>query len=420
MTEAEQVSYYGEPNNIKRNIIIFFFDGATFMPSLALLSITTVFPFFLERLQASTFEFAVATSVASVFMLIGQPVFGSIVSRTKSMTKTFAKILFAQRLIFLLFPLSMPFLASNYSLMIWMFILFWAIFNFFSGSWVVFFIPILFKLLPPNKRAGLRGVGQALGNIIALVMAGLIPIIINQIIFPYNFMVIFILGSAFLLLNATCFWLMKEHKDVELRVPMKLKEYLKEIPLCLKSDVAFRAMIISCIFMALANAFIPFYTLYGIRVFNIDAYQIGILTILGIVSAIAVNLVFGFIIDRFGTVKLSPLIGVFIMLAGIIALAARNVIFFYLAWVFANIGNWCYMKVANLMLGDISPPGRSHIYVGVLFITTMTISSLGVLGIAPLMEATGFSILFVIITFCGCLGLFYNLFVFQKRLKRGR
>ena len=417
MTKAGQQDYFGEPKDIKRNIILYFFDGVTFMPSMVLLSIATVVPFFLEYLNATTFEFAVATSVTSIGMLVGQPIFGSMVSRSKLMTKTFAKVLFTQRIIFLCFVLIMPLLAPNNRLMIWVFVVFWAFFNLLAGSGMVFNVPIILKLLPPNKRAGMRGVGQAIGNVIALGMAGLIPIVLEGFSYPYNFMIIFLMGLFFLFFNAAGFWFMKEHEDVEPRIPMGFKKYLQEIPICLKRDSTFRAMVLSSMFLVLAIALLPFYTYYAIQVFGIDARQIALLATTAVASAIIANISFGFAIDRFTPVKVSPLVSIFFILAGFIILLTNSIHMFYLAWILANIGSVCYMKATNLMLGEVSPPGKSPLYVGVLFIMSMGLASVAVLALAPILEATGFAVLFIIVVICGGLGLFYNLFVFQKRLK---
>jgi len=417
MTESNQTVYFGEPKELKRNIILYFFDGMTFMASFALISITTVIPFFLETLQASTFQFALATAVTTIGMLIGKPFFGAMASRAKFLSKTFAKILFTQRLTLLLFVLMMPMLARDAGLMIWVFILFWAIFCLLSGCYMVFNVPLILKLLPPHKRAGMRGVGQGIGNIIGLGLAGSIPIIVENFSYPYNFMILFGLGLIFLFLNATGFWLMKEHEDVEPRVSMKLHEYLKAIPVSLKEDGTFRAMVLSCMFMLIGVSLIPFYTLYGIRSFTMGADQIALLATLAILSAIGVNISFGFIIDRFGPVKVSPVAAVCIVTSGLILLITKELPFFYGAWVLINVAQFCYMKSTNLMLGDVSPSGKTPLYVGVLFMISMAVSSIVVLGLAPLMELAGFSILFVLVVICGGLGLFYNVFVFQRRLK---
>ena len=417
MTELKQQNYFGEPKDIKRNLILYFFDGVTFMPSMALISITAVIPFFLETLNASTFQFAIATAMTTIGMLIGKPFFGSMASRARLMSRTFAKTLFVQRLVFLLFVLAMPLLALSDPLMIWAFIVSWAIFNFLSGGYMVFNVPIILKLLPPHQRGGVRGAGFAIGNIIALGMAALIPTILEHFSYPTNFMIIFLLGLIFLFWNAVAFWFMKEHEDVEPRVAMNVLEYIKAMPICIKEDSTFRGMILSCMFLVVGISLIPFYTLYAIREFSIHAEQIAFLIFLATLSTIFVNVVLGLMIDRFGPVKVSPIIGCVILLSGLIPLVTNGIVPFYVAWVLINLGNVCYIKTTNLMLADVSPSGKSPLYVGVLFMISMSLSSLVVLGLAPVLEVFGFVFLFIIVVICGGVGLFYNLFVFQSRLK---
>ena len=138
MHETESKTYFGSPKDIKRNVILYFLDGVTFMPSAALISMATVIPFFLEQLSASTIHFAIAAATITICSFVAQPVFGSVASRTRLIAKTFAKILFAQRLIFLVFVLCMPLFTSNHILFIWVFLFFWAVFNLLANSGMVF------------------------------------------------------------------------------------------------------------------------------------------------------------------------------------------------------------------------------------------------------------------------------------------
>ena len=264
----------------------------------------------------------------------------------------------------------------------------------------------------------MRGVGFATGNIIALGLTALIPGILGGFSFPYNFMIIFSLGLFFLFLNAAGFYLMKEHEDIEPRVPMSVMESVKGIPISLKEDSAFRAMILTCMFLVVANSLIPFYTLYAIRVFSATEPQIAILATLAIATGIFVNIVFGFIIDRKGPVKVAPFAGAFVILAGAIALAANSMSVLYAAWVLAHLGSGAYNKTTMLMLGDVSPAGKVPLYVSVLFTISMALSSLFVLLLGPVLENVGFAILFVIVVACGSIGLYLNLFVFQRRLAK--
>ncbi|TGO05137.1 MFS transporter [Serinibacter arcticus] len=420
MTAETTEDAYGGRRAVRRNAFLFFLDGVTFQPSLALISMAAVVPLLLEHLGASTAQFAIATSVVSVGTFISQPYFVSLCSRSRRMGKTFARVLLLQRFLFLAFVLAMPLLASHHGLMTWVFLASWTIFNVLAGSGTLFNVPLVLKLLPPRKRAGLRGVGMAGGSIIALAATALIPITIARIPFPGSYMVLFGIGLVFLFANAAGFWFMDERDDVEPRVPMKVSEYLRDVPGTLRHDATFRAMVTSCVFLVVANSLLPFYTLHAIRTFAAGEDYVALLASLAIVTGVAVNLTFGFIIDRRGPVALSPIAAVAATAAGVVGLVGHSLAALSVAWVLANVASACYMKTTMLMLGDVSPSGKAPSYVGILFSISMLVSGVVVLALAPLLDAIGFTALFVIVGGCGAVAWFWNARVFQPRLARSR
>ena len=89
---------YGSTKDIRHNLRLIFIDGVLFIPSVTLISIATVIPFFLERLGASTLQLGMAASLALICALITQPIFGSIASRSKAIHKSFGKTILLQPL----------------------------------------------------------------------------------------------------------------------------------------------------------------------------------------------------------------------------------------------------------------------------------------------------------------------------------
>jgi len=117
---------FGSEKNIRHNLRLFFIDGIVFMPAMTLISITTVIPYFLEQLGASTLQIAMAASMAMVCTFITQPLFGSLASRARELRRTFGKILLTQRTIFLVFVLCIPLFSANPPMLTWMFLAFWS------------------------------------------------------------------------------------------------------------------------------------------------------------------------------------------------------------------------------------------------------------------------------------------------------
>ncbi|MCL2499811.1 MAG: MFS transporter [Defluviitaleaceae bacterium] len=407
---------YGGAKNVRRNLILFFVDGITFMPTMTLICITTVIPFFLEQLNASTFQIALAASMALACTIVTQPFFGSIASRVKSMQKTFTKILFIQRFIFFAFVLSIPLFTGNYQLLIWVFLIFWCIFNLFVGSYTVFFVPLLLKLLPPDKRGALRGSGLAIGSGLGVGAAALIPVIVNRVAFPYNFVIIFSVGCVFLLLNALVFFLMKEHEDDEPRVPMNILEYIKGIPTSVLVDKPFRAMVFMCSFLVVGHALRVFYTVYAIRVFEATEYNIAMLAGLAVVANAVGFVVFGLIIDKYGPWINSVISAILLVLAGAVALVTNTLGFLFAAWVVSSFANSAYGSVMSILIGEVTPAGKLPLYAGVMNIISLTLSSVVLLLLAPVLENTGFFLLFVVVAVCGIFSLVTNFLLLKKYL----
>ena len=291
---------YGSRENIRHNLKMFFIDGISFQPSMALISISAVIPYFLAHLNASTFQIALATSMPLICVLITQPFFGQIASRAKVMHKTFGRILLTQRLLLLLFIILIPVFSGYNAALVNAFLIFWCIFNIFVGSYGVFYTPLLVRLLPPEKRGALRGIGMAIGSFLGVGMSVLIPVILRNIVFPYNYMTIFFLGFIFLIINAIVFYLLRESEDMEPNEPMSMVEYIKKMPSSIKENVAFRAVILVGLFLAIANSVLPYYTLYAIREFAATDTHIATLTGLAVLSGAIAFVVFGYIIDKLG------------------------------------------------------------------------------------------------------------------------
>jgi len=388
----------------------------TFMPSIALISITAVIPFFLEQLGATTFQIAIAVTLPMICMLVTQPFFGFIASRSVFMSKTFCKILLLQRILFLLYVLTIPIFSANNFILIYSFLVSWTVFNIFVGSYAVFHTPLVLKLLPPSKRGFIRSIGFAIGSFIGVGMSALIPIILRNFIFPYDFMVVFLLGAFFLIANAIVFTLMKQDDHIEPNKPMGLKEYTLQMPATLRKNAAFRAMIVVGLTLAVANALLPYYTLYAIREFSATEWHLALLTGSAIFSAAIGNVSFGFLVDRYGPRFTIALVACLIATAGIVALVSNSLNFLFVAWILANIGNSGFMMSLSLLLGIVSPPNKLPLYVGVHTTVSSAFSTVFILVLSPILDYIGFIPLFSLVLLCGLLSLFVNLLILKKRI----
>ena len=407
---------YGSEKDVRRNLFLFVADGVVFVPAMTLISISTIIPYFLERLGATALHIAIAVAMTYICNFISQPFFGSVASRTHKLHKTNGKILITQRIIFITFLLSIPLYANSYGVILWMFLIFWGVFNIFVGSYSVFYTSLLLKLLPPDKRGAIRGMGYAVGSVLGVGAAALIPKILGAFSFPYNYVVIFMLGTLILMIDGILFLFMREHEETEPRVPLGVLQYLKAMPSTIRKNAAFRAMILTCTCLAIANSLLSYYTLYAIRVFSATESHIATLSALSVITVSVGYVFFGFIIDRRGTKATSLIAACLITAAGAIALTTHMLPLLYVAWVLANLGSTCTMMTITLLLGDVCPYENLPLNVGVYSTISLACSSIMVLLLAPLLERAGFAVVFTTVFLCGLFSFLINVFALRKHL----
>ena len=413
MKTTETDKMYGSNKDIRYNLTIFFADGVLFKLSLTLLSITTIIPFFLEQLGATTFQVAMVVSIAIICNFIALPLFVSIASRAQMIGKAFSRVLFIQRFIFLAFILSIPLFSNR--VLIWMFLIFWGIFNLFVGSYNVFYTPLLIKLMPPEKRGFIRGTGYAVGSLLSVALAAFIPTLLNRFLFPYNFMIIFILGLSLLFIGAAIFGIVREKDEGETQFPLKPTQFVKEIPTTIRENSAFRMLIFVSIFLVVANSLLTFYTVYAIRIFSATEAHIATLAGIAVVANAVAYIAFGATVDLLGPKATLRIAAVLLILAGAIALLTNSLNYLFVAWALANLSFGCYMMCVSPILGEICPSTKLPLCTGVHAIVGLIFSSFVLLFIAPALEHFGFNLLFVIVLTCGTISLLINLLFLRKK-----
>ena len=407
---------YGSPSDLRHNLTLFFFDGAFFMPAMTLISMAAVIPYFLNQAGATTVQIGLAASTALVCNFLLQPVFGRIASHARSPHKTFAYILLTQRIIFQVFVFCIPLFAGNGQVMIWTFLLFWAVFNLFVGAYSVFYTPLLIRLVPPHRRGTMRGLGFAAGSVVGLGAAAMIPVILKGLPYPYGYMLVFSFGSVLLIIDAILFLRLRQPEDAERATPMSVVQYVKEMPVTIRTSPPFRATVLTNLFLTVAGALLTYYTVYAIREFGATESEVGLLAALSVIGGAVGFVSFGLLLDRVGPRLVMVAAGAFMALAGLLALTTHSLVLLYIAWVLAALANSSYGVAAVPLLGIVSPAAKLPLYAGVNSVATLAASAVVLLLIAPALEHLGFWPLFVAVFLCGALSLVINQFILRRRL----
>ena len=401
----------------KRNYILMFMDTVLFTNAMAFLSINAVIPYFLNNLGASIFQISLASVIVSACAFITQPFFSGLALKLPYKLKTFVKILFMQRIIFLVFILFIPLISSKSpNLMIITFLIFWGIFNFFVGSYSPFFNLIIAKLVPGNKRGRLLGFAGAFGNFIAIGSSMLIGILLKKIPYPYNYTIIFALGILILLIDVLDFNLMEnEIPDKPIDNSISYFQYLKLLPKILKSDKKFVRMVAGSTFFVITNISLAYYILYSIKTYNAGANNIALFTAIGVFVNVLANIFFGIIADRFGHKHVLQYAALCGLTAGVVVITLTGILSVYIAFTLTTLSACGYNLSSNMLIIQEAPKDQLPMYISVNVMITLIISSIIMFFSGFIIEKFSFTPIFSLTIITG-FGAFIMFKTFDKKV----
>lgn len=399
---------------LNRNYILLFLDKVAFINAMAFISINAVIPYFLNQLGANTFLISLATILASLAVLITQPIFSKLAMRLPYKTKAFFKILMIQRFIFLIFVVFIPFIATKSpKVMIIMFLLAWGSFNIFVGSYGPFFTSILQKLISSELRGRLSGFGLAVGSVIAVGSSALIGILLNNFTYPYNYTIIFAIGILILFADAFLFHFMEvEAPDKLTNKDFGYLQYFKEIPRVMKKNRKYSAIVAGACLFVTANISLTYYSLYAIRSFHAGATEIAVFSAITMIINVIANIALGIVADKFGhklVLQYSAISGI---AAGIIIIATSGIFSVYAAFALSSLCSCGYQLSCSMLIIEEVPKDELPVYISINSIVSLILSTFVMLVSSLIIDRISFTPVFVV-TFLASIGAY----VIFKRLR---
>lgn len=382
-----------------------FTDTVLFVNAMTFLSINAVITYFLSNLGATTFEIGLANALVSIGAFITQPIFAKIVMNLSYKLKTFVKILFIQRVFFLLFILTIPMIAESHPrFMVVLFLICWAIFSCFVGSYGPFYLSLFAKMIAEQKRGRLRGYSAGIGNLLALGSAYLIGIILQDVKFPYNYTVIFALGVLLLLLDVLTFALMKETPDQVTKIDFNYFQYFKSIPAIFRENKKFKRIVLGFSFMVMSQVSLAYYALYAVRVYDITPAQIALFTaITGLINIIG-SILFGILADKYShrfILLISSSLG---GLAGFIVIGIEQLWAVYAAFALTTLCLSGYNLSSGILIIENVQREKLPMYISMNTMITLVVSSVVTVGSSFLADYLSFGSVFVIAGVSGWIG----------------
>ncbi|MDD2503113.1 MAG: MFS transporter [Clostridia bacterium] len=389
-------------NKDTRNYILMFFDPVTYVAAMVFISINAVIPNFLNELGASAFQISFASALCGIGPFLSQPLFAQTAMGKPLKSISFARILYVQRFLFLLYVLFISLINRYFpSLSVTAFLTFWGIFNIFVGCYSPFFMSVISKVIPGNQRGRLSGFANAAGNILALGSAFLIGVILKKFLFPFNYTLIFGIGTLLLILNAMTFALIEEEPDETKKKAINYFKYIREIPHALRTNKGYAATVMGNSFLVISNVALAFYTLAAIRNFDAGPEQIALFTGIGVLVNIFGSMVFGVIGDWAGHRYVLLISAFFSALASVLVSSIHSLITIYIGFALSSLSTGGYMLSGGMNIINHSPKEQLPLYVSMNTMITLTASSTVTLLAGAIIDTFSFTPLFVFTALCG-------------------
>lgn len=199
------------------------------------------------------------------------------------------------------------------------------VFSFAGGVAVVPFNDIWGKVLPATIRGRFFGHRQLWGGVLALGAAYVVKRVLSDdnLVFPSNFGVLFLLSFSFLVLSYIALSSVREPEGEVITVRRPLAAFLRESSRLIWEDGDLGRLLMSRLTIGFGSFAAPFYVLFGRHELQMPSEQVGILVAVQVGGAILSNLVWAELSDRLGNRSVIRLTGIVGMLIPVVALASH-------------------------------------------------------------------------------------------------
>ena len=215
------------------------------------------------------------------------------------------------------------------------------------------------KIMPANRRGTFFGMQSAGANLFATFGALFASVILGAAVFPENFAVLFFLAAISLMVSfvflAMAFEPESEAQDVV--EPAKMSEFWKRLKTILAQEPNFRWFLVVRSLTSLSVTAISFFTIFGVRHFNMTPEFASIMTSVLLISQTMSSPILGWIGDRWGHRRVLAFGNIMMVVAIIVAIIAPDVTWFYIVFGLTGLVNstqWSTIMSITAQFGTVA------------------------------------------------------------------
>lgn len=355
-----------EKNHLPFNFTVNTLDGGFFGAALGFASFITVIPLFVSNLTNSAILIGLIPAIHAVGWELPQLLTAPTVSKLRRYKPMTVLMSLNERLPFLglaIVAWLSPQLGVQLSLVFTFLLLIWQ--GFGGGLTATAWQSLMAKIIPLKLHGIFFGIQSSAVNLFSGFAAVLAGVVLITYSYPLNFTYCFILASIAMGISLFFLALTREKSTVPLSSQDQNEtKFSKKLGDILKKDKNFRWYLLSRMLTQFAAMGFAFYTIYAVRVFNIDAGLLGILTGLLLFTEVVMNPLMGWLGDRRGHL-MTLQIGIIATIASVLlAWGAQSVAWFFPIFILTGIASVAMWTVPISMTLGFGSESQRPAYIG--------------------------------------------------------
>ena len=396
-------------DKLRHNAVVNILDGSFFGLSIVgLASYVTIVPLFLSYLTEST---ALIGFVATLFH-IGWQVPQLLTSNYVAGMRRYKPMVLAMTLLerapyfgLALVAFLIPRIGTDLALLLTVLLLGWqSLGGGFTGTaWQ----SMISKIMPAHRLGTFFGLQSACVNLFGAGGALLASAILANLEFPQNFSLLFFIAAISLLVSfvflALTYEPASEPKDIVERMPWR--EFGRRLGSILRADDNFRWFLVARGLTSLSLTVISFFTIYGIRRYQMTPEFASAMTSVLLVSHTVSSTMVGWAGDRWGHRRVLMIGNLATVLSIAVALLAPDVSWFYLVFALIGVVNTTQWSTIMTITVQFSSVAERPFYIGMANTLIAPVTIFAPIFGGWLVDAASFELAFTLFALAGLLSL---------------
>jgi MFS family permease len=381
-------------DNLRRNYIGNFVHGMLGMTGFRLINAPTFMPAYLHLISGSNTVVGLGLALQQVGSIISPLVAGAKMEHRLKIMPAAIVLGSLGRLAILGMALSGWFLKDQALVVTLLMFLF--LFGVFMGAQRVAFTLLMSKVIPINLRGRLQAWRNAIGGLIAAVLAYVSgKYLIEANVLGNGYSTTFIL--AFFLTSAGLWFLqyqIREPVPPTIREPARMRDRMRDIPGLIAADPAYRWFLVVQMLATSARIATPFFILHVGATMHLDGATLGLLSLAYLGADTVSNIAWGYLGDRSGF-RVVLLLAIGIWIAATVALMTLSApVAIFLAFFGLGAAQAGYMMASNTMILEFGHRDDLPMRIGISATAEGVTATLGPLIGGTVADLLGYNVVF--------------------------